>query len=760
MLTTQELRLADLPALGPAAAALTGAIAALVIPVDRETGIAIAALCGLVAIALLLTVKSRSRGAWAAYMTVAALVWTTAQCDIARDERELLIRHDPDTAIVSFRGVVALIEETGGSRVERLWCERVRLDLADTTIISGNLRIRLTMPLAAASSIRVGDAIACAVRIETVQERQRNSVRELMWSLRTLIWADARLVDDASLVVANGEGGVRATVHDVRQSILHRLAITLSPDAAAIAGALLIGSREALSSEFRSDLQVTGLAHLFALSGLNTGLIVSLCWMVLAWLFVPRRARYVILLGVLICYTLLGLSVPSLFRSAVMAGLWILGRLLAKASHPANLLLFAFAVELFFWPLHLLDAGFLLSYLSMAGILTAYVALMKPFQDLLAAGKPGMRRKIADTLSSTFGAQLATAPVAALLFSRVPGLAIFANVVAIPVFSLLLVLVLLLLITSPVSSALAAPFAQAIEAIVWGFAKMSSIVADVPGAGHQLTGPMWCAVAAFAAQCAAIVMFLRARRLAGALLTLIGLNLMLWPGFFSKSDMPTVRLYGSGNESIALYTSGDFAFLSGFGAEWEGERNAALLREELLRNSTIHVDAAVVTSEKAHVVGGALAILDQLSAGVVVDFSTPRETMTAFIFRAALLSHDIELWRPSAGDAWSFTNAQLDVVWPPRHARGSGCAYRVVSGSAISVFVSGVVADSLLIGAIDATRDAPQLVIDIDNGVVLRDGNIDARSKVWMWEHGEWRVRPSDSESLMRIWSLPGHDEA
>lgn len=760
MLAPQELRSADLPALGLGAAALTGTCAALFVPISANAGVLIAATCAIAALVFLFFARNRASGSIAAYATLAALVFATAQSDLARDDRAWLVRHDPDTAIVSFRGVVALKEESGDSRVERLWCEQVRLDLPDTASASNDLRVRLAVPLAAGSEIEVGDAVACAVRLEPAHERQRNSVRELTWSLRTRNWADARLVDEASLVVVKGGHGISWMVHEARALILHQLSTTLSPDAAAIAGALLLGSREALSSDFRADIQLSGLAHLFALSGLNTGLIVSVFWIVMAWLFVPRRARYVVLLVVLICYTLLGLSVPSLFRSAVMAGLWIVGRLLAKSSHPANLLLFAFAVELFFWPLHLLDAGFLLSYLSMAGMLAAYIALMQPFQELLSASKQGVRRRIADTLSSTVGAQLATAPIAGLLFARVPGLAILANIVAIPAFSLLVVLLLILLLVSSFSAALAAPIARSVEATVWGFAKMSSLVAHFPGAGYALSTSAWVPAAAFVAQCAAIGYFLRARRLIGIALTLLSVNLLIWPGQFSTNDVPTMRVFGSEHQKLALLTSGEFSCLMGFGAEAEGERNASLIREAQSQGRDATIDVAVTPNEKAQVVGGAAILLDQIPTDLLLDFSTPRETMTASMFRAAVLANDVRVHRAVAGDTWTIDGATLEVEWPPSTSVGNGCVLRVTIGDATVLFVSGISLDEVpLLNAL-LVRDARTVIFDLETGVVQHSDSANTKARTWQWTGASWIERPSNAERLMSVWSLPGYEAA
>lgn len=755
----QGLRIADLPALGFAIAAFCGALLALFVPLSPSTALLISVallVCGLIAI---LFAHTRRFGSALTYGTVAAIVCFQAETQISRSDRALLARLDPDTAIVACRGVVVLKEEAKGAALsDKLWLNEVRIEFPDTVFKCKNLRVRLRIPLASAVGIEIGDVVACAVRIESAHHRHMRSTRELMWSLREGHWADARIADPNSLVVVEGNGGIRQGIATVRNAILDVFAVRLSPDASAVAGALLLGSRETFSGEFREDLQSTGLAHLFALSGLNTGLLVSLCWLVLSWLFVPRRTRYVILLLLLTCYTLLGLGVPSLFRSAMMAGLLVLGRLLAKPSHPANLLLFAFAIELLFWPLHLLDAGFLLSYLSMAGILAAYIALSQPIQDLLIANMQGFRRRIADTLSSTIGAQLATAPVVGMLFTRVPGLAILANLFAIPVFSLLVVLTILLLLLHPIFDVAAVPIARAIEGIVWAFAKITSFISDVPGASFELNVSIWIVVITIATQFMAIVYCLRAQLRAGLLWILASLNLLIWPGYFVSSPIASCHRFGERTESLFLIQVDKFACIAGFGAEWEGERNMGLIRERLSSIGIKSIDAAIVASERAGEIGGAPVILKAMRPNGIWDFAEQRHTLTASRFRAAVEFSDIRVVRPFAGDTMSFDETGIKIAWPPRERDEAGGIVLLEHGTSTFLIHFGVDSTQITNACSALSKQGNILFVNLDNANASTDFTANHDSRMWIWQDNGWQSEISQGQRLMQLWSNPGSE--
>ncbi len=287
----QGLRTTDLPAAGFAISALVGTLLALIVPLCEWTVLLVSVCLVAASATAIFFANARWVGALLAYGGISAIVCFQAEAQIGRSDRALLARLDPDTAIVACRGVVVLKDEAkGAARSDKLWLRDVRIELADTILQSDQLRLRLTVPMASGVGIEIGDVVACAVRIESAHHRHERSTRELMWSLRERHWADARLTDPNSLVVVDGNGGLRGNIAAIRNAILDIFSVRLSPDASAVAGALLLGSRETFSSEFRADLQTTGLAHLFALSGLNTGLLVSLCWLVHVMVVCPATS--------------------------------------------------------------------------------------------------------------------------------------------------------------------------------------------------------------------------------------------------------------------------------------------------------------------------------------------------------------------------------------------------------------------------------------------------------------------------------------
>ncbi|MBL0060322.1 MAG: ComEC/Rec2 family competence protein [bacterium] len=749
MLPRREVSFSDVPAIGFAVSAFLGAAASLVLSIRPGIALSVVIAGFISALAALLLFRQRQFGIFFVYVTILLIALMRGNANIAREERELMVRFDPDTAIVSCRGVVVWRDEARQTNLsDRLWLDGVRLSSPDTAFECDQLRVRLSIPVADAVKVRIGNVVACNVRLESAHKIQERSVHELCWTLRERIVAEARLKDTESLVIVPGTWTLNEVVYEARHRVLALFEHYLRPDARAVAGALLLGSREAFSSQFREDLQLTGLAHLFALSGLNTGLLVSLLWLLLAWMRVPGRTRYALLLLLLIGYTVMGLGVPSLFRSAMMAGLVIIARLLARPSHPVNLLLFAAGGELLIWPLHILDAGFLLSYLSMAGILTAYLALRQPLQDLLKSGTQTLRRRTADTMSSTIGAQLATAPTAALLFGRVPGLAIILNVIAIPLFSLLVVLILWMMLLDPINEVAASVVARAIEGFVGLFAYLTSGSAALIGASIITKTPLWASSAAIIAQIFAIVISLRGRTQIALITTLVAMNLLIWPSLLADPCSARVMVLGDTESPVVYARAGAMSAVVSCGSEWNSNRTADKLRTAMSSDGQSRIDILVIDSRAVEHIGGAPLIIDAIKPEIALDFSSPRDTRASELLDAAITIAHAENVHGILGFTWDEGSGRFQI---------ESCD---ISENDIewSIRLSD---DSLMIRILnkdDFVSETPQITLV---GKVLTVSCFpNAKSESFVFADGKWEVVGERTRVLMELMRLPRNDKS
>jgi competence protein ComEC len=206
--------------------------------------------------------------------------------------------------------------------------------------------------------------------------------------------------------------------------------------AAGVLTGLAIGATLGVTYEQWRVFSATGTTHLIAISGLHVTMVAALAMLIAraVWRCWPRRPRlpcvdFANLCGALAAsaYSLLaGLSVPTQRTLAMLlvalAATWL--RRAQPASHALALALF---VVLLIDPHAALTAGFWLSFLAVAAIL------------LTLAGTPQPWSRVREFLQLQGAVTVALVPATLVLFGSVSLIAPVANLLAIPLFSALLV---------------------------------------------------------------------------------------------------------------------------------------------------------------------------------------------------------------------------------------------------------------------------------------------------------------------------------
>jgi competence protein ComEC len=162
-----------------------------------------------------------------------------------------------------------------------------------------------------------------------------------------------------------------------------------------------------------------GLTHLTAVSGANCAILLALVHWLGGWLHVPRTARALVSLGVLVAFVVVVGPQPSVLRASVMAGLTLGAGLIGGRRAAAHVLQVSAVVLLLVDPWLAYSVGFMLSIAATAGLIA-----------LIDRGP----------LAATMAAQVATFPILLAIGGAVGPRTVVANVVVAPLAAVVPVL--------------------------------------------------------------------------------------------------------------------------------------------------------------------------------------------------------------------------------------------------------------------------------------------------------------------------------
>ena len=244
-------------------------------------------------------------------------------------------------------------------------------------------------------------------------------------------------------------GGWRGRIFDLRRELAQRINHALPEPQSAISRALLLGQRGPLSNELKQEFRQTGTAHLLAISGLHVGALMTLALAVSAAILGRRWGLYLVIPLVLIwLYALISGLPLSVVRAAIMGSVFLAAMALGRPRTILPALAMSAAAMVAASPQALQQLSFQLSFGAMAGIALA-LPLLPRAPATIAGWSPqghgwGARwlgsilSWVVTALIVSLAATLATWPLVALNFDRIPLMGIIATILALPVLPLIL----------------------------------------------------------------------------------------------------------------------------------------------------------------------------------------------------------------------------------------------------------------------------------------------------------------------------------
>ncbi|MHB9094345.1 MAG: DNA internalization-related competence protein ComEC/Rec2 [Eubacteriales bacterium] len=226
-----------------------------------------------------------------------------------------------------------------------------------------------------------------------------------------------------------------------KQKLMSVVRATMSERHTGLMGGILFGTTGLIDAQSRNDFALSGVVHILSVSGYHVALLAAFCLFLGNALKLNRVGVSVLTVLITAFYTVMSGAGPPAVRAMIMAWVLLLAHYLERDYDWPSSLSLAALIILLFNPRVLFNAGFQLSFVATWGILYL-VPLLRRFAGFYLANSdvPAILSNVGQAVAITIAAQLAVLPITSYYFNYFSVVAVPANLVIVPLISLVMLL--------------------------------------------------------------------------------------------------------------------------------------------------------------------------------------------------------------------------------------------------------------------------------------------------------------------------------
>ena len=269
-------------------------------------------------------------------------------------------------------------------------------------------------------------------------------------------------------------------LNSLRTRIQGMISEGVSPLAASIAEAIILGNRQNIPAPVYKSMANAGTVHILVVSGFHVGIVAFIAGLMFKVVGLRRRARIFLIIPFLITYCLVtGASTPVV-RATLMVIVFILAYLFKREPDIYNSLSLAALSILLINPKDLFNIGFQLSFVSVISIVYLYPKIRR----LLALEriKIPLLRFLGECLAVSLSAWCGTAGLIWHYFRIFSPVAPLANIFIVPLAALITLGGFSLIFVRLVLPGLAVFFASSLEFFIAIMLRLNIFFLGLPGA--------------------------------------------------------------------------------------------------------------------------------------------------------------------------------------------------------------------------------------------------------------------------------------
>ena len=274
---------------------------------------------------------------------------------------------------------------------------------------------------------------------------------------------------------------IKQTSYAIKTSIEDRFKDYVSDTSFQILKGILFGDISGIEEDQYKTFQDCGTIHIFAVSGYNIWLLYFVLFNLFFFLKHNLKIKTIIIILLLCLYTIMSGGSPSVVRAFIMICIILVGKLLKKETDPLTSLALAAILILLFNPLQILDIGFQLSFICIISIILLLPVLKKI--------KMPVHNRVVDAVLMTLSIQIGILPVTLYYFNSFPVFSILANLIIVPLVSILTILGIVICILSFTWASAAAITGLIIDFICSNVLDITNIISKIPYSNLNIITP-------------------------------------------------------------------------------------------------------------------------------------------------------------------------------------------------------------------------------------------------------------------------------
>jgi competence protein ComEC len=486
-----------------------------------------------------------------------------------------------------------------------------------------------------------------------------------------------------------------SVANSIRQNFDNVFESNLSDRYSALLDSMVFGRRE-LPDDISRNFSRTGTSHIVAASGFNISIISFSAYFLMLWITGNKKSAIISAIIIIIIYSAIAGFSPSVSRAMIMAlmamGAQLLGRRHATSNGLATAILILLAIN----PLWIADAGFQLSFVS-----TFCLFVVAPAMFALEANKP-FPYKILSMLVISICIQILSLPIITSNFHTFSTVSPFANLIVIPITTILTPL-----------GALAAVFGSIIPAIGSALCFLAyPLLVLLDKSIELLASPTWSLLSVGAMSMVVWIPYYLA--------TLLGLALVSGNSFFKPKYIRIASVIAivfmvsvfagfafsqSGNDYSEItfldVGHGDAIFVKtktgktmlvdgGGGAPYlpSGDTGARIVLPFLRYRGVNRLDFVIATHRDQDHIGGLFSVIRDIPVGKIFDSGVKSDTFEASDLEKIIKSRNIEMVTPAMLETLVIDDfTKITFLGPPKNLTTSSDKNNLTNNNSIAAIL-------------------------------------------------------------------------